>query len=300
MTEILKTKANISFSASGIDLFQLCEARYDMKENQNKVLPMIQKSKSLDLGTLAHEGLEVYFNGIKNGIHYNDRMQATLMKIRQVSSDPEHSNADPDEVNKILTAVEESCDLWRAEDENLIVHAVETPFDYVLYEDDYVRIIISGKIDLLCDILPLGRNAGYPNIPFDHKTYGREFPTYRLSNQFTNYVIATDSNYLIVNKIGLQKSLKPVEKHKRIPLSFDPLIKQQWKENIINMILEQYLGCVTSGNWKMNFTSCYKFNRLCEYYEVCDSSGPEAKAFKLENNYVEGKPWDKYKKEAEV
>lgn len=287
-------------SASGIDLFQLCEARYDMRQNQNKILPMIQKASSLDKGTLAHEGLEVYFNMLKAGAHYNDRMQATLMKIREVSSNPEISNADTDEINSILIAVEESCDFWRAEDDNLIIHAVEAPFDYVLYEDEYVRIVISGKIDLLCDIPAIGRSAGYNNIPFDHKTYGREFPTYRLSNQFTNYVIATNSNYLIVNKIGLQKKLKAAEKHKRIPLSFDPLIKQQWKDNIIKMVLEQYLTCVTTGNWKMNFTSCFKFNRLCEYYEVCDSSGDDAKKFKLENNYIEGKPWDKYKREAEV
>lgn len=249
------------------------------------------------MGTLAHEGLEVYFNGIKKGIHYNDRMQATLMKIREVGSDPENSNANPDDVNLVLNAVEESCDLWRAEDENLIIHAVESPFDYLLYEDEYVRIIISGKIDLLCDIPPLGRNAGYSNIPFDHKTYGREFPTYRLSNQFTNYVIATDSNYLIVNKIGLQKTLKPEEKHKRIPLSYDPLVKQQWKDNIIAMVLQEYVTCVTENKWTMNFTSCYKFNRLCEYYEVCDSSGEDAKLFKLSNNYIEAEPYDKYKKE---
>jgi hypothetical protein len=293
------SKANIVFSASNIDLFQLCQARYDMRVNQNKELPILQKSRSLDMGGLAHEGLEVYFNQLKQGIHYNDRMQACLMKIREKSSDPETSNVNPEEINILLNAVEESCDLWRAEDENLIIHAVETPFDYVLFEDEYVRIIISGKIDLLCDIPPLARNSGFPNVPFDHKTYGREFPTYRLSNQFINYANACNSNYLIVNKIGLQKTLKPVEKHKRIPLSFDPLIIQQWKDNIISMILNQYMTCVTTGEWSMNFTSCFKFNRLCEFYEVCDSSGKDAKLFKLEHNFVEGKPWDKYKKEAE-
>jgi hypothetical protein len=44
----------------------------------------------------------------------------------------------------------------------------------------------------------------------------------------------------------------------------------------------------------MNETSCNKYNRLCEFHEVCDSSGNEAKIYKLEQLFVEKDPWDKY------
>lgn len=292
-------KANIVISATNIDLFQLCEARFNYRVNLKKVLPIIQKSKSLDLGGLAHQGLEVYYNMLKEEKHYNDRVHAALMKMRESSSNVETSNSDETEVAYLLSVIEQNLDYWRSEDEQLRILSVEAPFDYILYEDDSVRIIISGKIDLLVDILGLGRNSGYENIPFDHKTYSRDFPTYRLSNQFSNYCVATGSNYLIVNKIGLQKTLKAEEKFKRIPLSYDPIILQEWKDNIIKMILGRYLHCVAENEWVMNFTSCFKFNRLCEYHAVCDSSGEDAKNFKLEANYINSKPWNKYKESEE-
>lgn len=297
--ENIAGKVNIVLSASSIDLFQLCKARFNYRTNLKRVLPIIQKSKSLDLGTLAHVGLEHYYKDMQKGIHYSDRMQHALMKVREAASDPELSNAESEDIDLILRTVEQSCDYWRAEDEQMEILEVEAPFDYILFEDETIRIIISGKIDLLVNIVGVGRSASYTNLPFDHKTSKREFPIYRLSNQFINYCAATGSNYLIVNKLGLQKTLKPEEKYKRVPLSYDPLIIQQWKDNIVRMVLSEYLECVASGSWSMNFTSCYKFNRLCEYYEVCDSSGEDAKAFKLEANYVEAKPYNKYKESEE-
>lgn len=300
MTDIInQLKANIVLDATKIDLFQLCEARFNYRVNLNKTLPQSEKSRSLDLGGLGHEGLEVYYKLLREGIHYNDRMQALLMKIHEKAADPLNSNTDPEEIASLAKAIEESCDYWRAEDETLVILGVEEPFDYILFEDDYVRIIISGKIDLLVDVPKIGQNSGYTNLPFDHKTFSRSFPTYRLSNQFINYCAVTGSNYLIVNKIGLQKTLKPNEKYLRIPLSYDPEIIQQWKDNIVAMVLGQYLRCVSENTWTMNFTSCYKFNKLCEYYEVCDASGQEAKVWKLESNYVEGRAWDKYGKDKE-
>src|SRR6266853_4095492 len=159
MTDIIKpAKLNIVLDASKIDLFETCPARYNFRHNHNKGLPMINKAKALDLGTLAHEGLGVYFKLLGENVHYDDRMKACLMKIREISSNPDESNSEPEEVSRLMRAVEESCDFWRSEDENsLEILATEQPFAYVLYEDDTVRIIISGKIDLLVNFKGIGR-----------------------------------------------------------------------------------------------------------------------------------------------
>ena len=287
------SKANIVLDASKIDLFETCPARYNFRHNLNKTLPIAQKAKSLDFGSLAHVGLEVYFNLLKEGINYSERCEAAKMKIREVSSDPNISNSEPEEVDIILNSVEQSCDYWRAEDENsLEILAVEQAFAYVLYEDEHVRIIISGKIDLLVNKRGIGREASYDNLPIDHKTFSRESMTLRKSNQFINYAAACGSNYLVINKIGLQKTLKAEDKFKRLPLSYDPLYIQEWKDNLTKLILNEYLGCVASESWPEKPTSCNKFNRLCEYYDICDSSGKEAKLFKLESNYITVKPFD--------
>lgn len=285
-------KVNIIVDASKIDLFETCPFRFNVRHNLNLSLPIIHKNRSLDIGGLAHEGLERYYLGLVAGADYADRMQACLQKIRELGSDASVSNIDPEELTHLLNCVEESCDFWRHEDEHLEILAVEQAFAYVLYEDEFVRIIISGKIDLLVNKHGIGREATYRNLPYDHKTYQRDFPVLRTSNQFINYANACESNFLIVNRIGLQKSLKPEEKYKRLILSYDPIFIQEWKDNLTAMMLNEFMECVRTGDWVRKFTSCFKFNRLCEYHAVCDSSGAEAKAFKLANDYVKAEDWD--------
>jgi hypothetical protein len=286
-------KVNIILDASKIDLFETCPARYNFRHNHNRGLSIVHKAKALDLGTLAHEGLGVYFSMLASGEHYNDRMQACLMKIREVNSNPDESNSEPEDVLIICSAVEQSCDYWRAEDENCLeILTVETPFAYELFSDDTVRIIISGKIDLLVNFRGIGRNASYERLPIDHKTFSRDSLLLRKSNQFINYCNAVESNYIVINRIGLQKTKSAEDKFKRIPLSYDPIYIADWKNNLTRMILNEYLICVAEDYWPEKPTSCNKFNRLCEYYNICDSSGQDAKDNKLENEYVLQTPWD--------
>ena len=101
----------------------------------------------------------------------------------------------------------------------------------------------------------------------------------------------------MINRIGLQdpnvkKPLSAEEKFKRLPLSYDPTYIADWKSNLTTMILQEYVTCVATDKWPEKPTSCNKFNRLCEYYSICDSSGQDSKDQKLENNYVEVAPWD--------
>lgn len=293
-------KTNIVFSASSLKLFKHCKKKFKYAHLMRKTVPVYEKPKPLDFGTLGHIGEESYFNDLAKGIHFNDRIHNALMKIKATASDATSSNVNIVEELPILeNAFSQSCEFWRFEDEHLEILAIETPFDYVLYEDDYIRIIISGKIDLLVNKPGMGGGASYTNLPYDHKFISRDFPSDRLDDQFINYTVPTGSNFLIVNKVGMQKTLKPEEKFKRIPLSYDPLIVQQWKDNTIETILNEYLNSVVKDSFPMNEGSCRKFGRLCEFYQVCDSSGEAAKKFKLESQYVDREKWDKYAEDGE-
>lgn len=297
-------RVNIILDMSMWDLFETCPWRYNVRHNMNRSVPVNQKAEALDGGSLAHEGLEVYYKGLQERLPYNDRMHNALMRMRAFSSDPDQCNLDSDDTKRVMGAVEESCDFWRFEDELMVIHEVERAFAYVLYEDEYVRIIITGKIDLLVDIPPLGRNSGYTMIPIDHKTYKKDFEVPRLSNQFMNYCVATGSKYLYVNRIGLHdpeaKKPKPTEeKMLRVPVAYDDGLLEQFKNNLKAGILNEYLRCVASGEWRMDFTSCFKFNRKCEVYEVCETSDPHDKLVKLEQQFILASPWDvtaKFKK----
>lgn len=294
-------KVNIVIDASQLDLFLLCEARYNYRYNMNLSRPVYEKSTGLDRGSIVHDGQEVYWGLLQKQVKYSERVEAALMKMREVASNPDVSNSSPEELNFYLSVMEQNWEYWRFEDETLEVLAVEQPFMYQLYEDDVIRLFLSGKIDVLVNKPALAGSAEYLNLPIDHKTFDRDSPISRLSNQFMNYAAVCQSNFLLVNRIGFHKldgkTPKPPEhKFKRVPLSYDPQLLQEWKDNVTMVLVDKLLPCLASGRWPMNFTSCLKFNRLCEYYEICESSGKEAKAFKIEGNYVKIAPWDVTKK----
>lgn len=264
-----------------MDTFMSCECKYNYRFNLNKVPPI--KAEPLDRGSIIHIGAESYFNGIMNGISYNQRIEQLTETIhKEWLLDSELSE---EKLRYITKCFIESCEVFRNRDEQMEILAVEQPFHYLLFNDDTMNLYMIGKIDLLVN------EPGYSKLPYDHKSYERSSPLDRKAMQFSNYAYACQSNYLMVNRVGLQTSIKPIEKHKRVPLSYDPLFLEQWKQNTV-AIAYRYLECHVSKQWPMNTTSCNKFNRMCEYDEVCNSSGIEAKTYKLEANFNTAEQWD--------
>ena len=272
-------KVNIVLDASMMDLYQLCEARFNYRHNLNRVA--VQKAKPLDRGSLVHTGLEAYYTHLKkDGYTFATRTMVDAVQLASADTD-----LDVDTSKRVIDVLHEYTAFWKQSDQNVEVIEVERAFSYILHEDEDVRIIMAGKIDLLIN------DDKYHHLPWDHKSYDRDYPTRRMTNQFCNYAIATNSNYLLVNKIGFQTSLAAKDKFKRIPLSYDPLFLEQWKKNTI-LWAHRYLESVATDTWPMNLTSCDKYNRLCEYYEVCDASGEEAKIYKLRADFKTGEVWD--------
>ncbi|SRR5258706_9833859 len=275
------SKVNIVMDMSMYDMFLLCAYRFRNRYKLN--LAASEKNDNLDRGILIHICCESYYESLASGAKYEFAANSALMKLKAAFAT--ESNLDNDEARQIFDTMEEYFDYWRVADQGFEILGVEEPFLYLLYEDDDVRIHLAGKIDLRV------RDNQYENLPYDHKSHKRTSPVNELSNQFKNYCLVSKSNYLIVNRIGLQKTLKPHEKFTRVPLSYDPLIFESWKKNVIANIFT-YLKCEAENFWPTNETSCDKFNRRCEYYEVCKSSGEEAKEFKLATQFIQIEPWD--------
>jgi len=277
------SKVNIVFDMSKYDLFRLCEARYNFRHNLNIGLAG-PKSDRLDRGSLVHIACEVYYQALKEHKPYDSAVNLALSKVREagvISTD-----LDTDTISRVVDVMEEYFDYWRVADQGYEIVAVEQPFMKLLYEDDNVRIYLAGKIDLVTT------DNKYVNMPVDHKSYDRSYNLGRMVNQFKCYCWATESNYLTVDKIGFQKTLKPHEKFLRPMLTYDPIYIEEWKENVIKVILNHYLPCVADNVWPMNETSCDKSNRQCEYYGICDSSGIPAKNWKISSEYVQQEVWD--------
>jgi hypothetical protein len=246
----------------------------------NKVT--VDRPKPLDTGTAFHLGLEAYYNALKEKAPFQEALDAALVATRISLSE---SDLSTQEGSRILEILEETTNRWKHQDINFEILAVESPFSYVLDETDEYRIVMIGKIDLLVNI------DSYENLPIDHKSYSRDFPITRMRNQFINYANACKSNFLLVNRIGTQTSVPVEKKMKRDMLSYDPLFIDQWKKNTVDWCL-QYYEYSRTQNWPMNFTSCDKFNRPCEYLDICNTSGEENKVYKLELNFNTAPKWD--------
>lgn len=273
-------KINIVLDATLLDAYCHCPCYFDYRHNKNKTTDIL--AKPLDQGSVMHHGLEAYYLGIKNQLKFESCLDNALKSIRVALTD---SDLTPPQGDRCLAVMEEYAIRWRIEDRGWVISAVEQPFSFVLYEDEIIRIIMIGKIDLLWS------NHKYTDLPMDHKTYERDFELSRISNQFTCYATATDSNYLVVNRVGFQTSIKPEIKHKRVPLSYDPTFKEQWKRNVIKWAYRYYDSC-TDNDWPMNSTSCFKYNRMCVYKDICETSGEENKIYKLNTNFKTSEPWD--------
>lgn len=274
-------KINITLDATSLDTFLSCPAKFNFRMNLSKVTPT--KAKPLDKGGLVHVGMEAYYKHLKEQAKFETCLDAGILATRtELATNSDLSTA---EGREVLSTIEQNIIFWRVADQSLQINAVESPFSYILYEDDTFRIIMIGKIDLLFS------DNRYENAPMDHKTYSHDFPVHRKTNQFLNYSYAVKSNFLFVNRIGFQTSLKAHEKFKRVPLSYDSAFHEQWRQNVIKWCM-RYYDCVESNDWPLNDTSCDKYNRLCEYYEVCDTSGDENKIYKLETNFKTDVPWD--------
>lgn len=265
---------------SQLDTFRLCERKYNNRYRRLKV--PAEKAKPLDRGTLVHLACESYYEDIKNQVNYYDAVTKALSAVRTAGID---TDLEVDDILRVIDVMEEYFDYWRTEDQKFQIVEVEKSFLYLLHETEDWKFFLSGKIDLIIN------DNHYTNLPIDHKSFDRSYPTGRMSNQFKNYVNALNSNYLLVNKIGFQKTVPVHEKFTRVPLSYDHLYLDQWKRNII-AVVNHYVDCLIEGYWPMNETSCDKFNRKCEYYEVCDSSGEEAAEHRLMTLYKDGEVWD--------
>lgn len=270
----------IALDATMLDTFLACPAKFNYRFNMNKSTAI--QAGPLDKGNLIHLGKENYYLGLKSGKSFNESLELAIEKFNLATVE---SDLDPSDITFLRKVLIENLTYWKDTDTNIEILEVEQSFAYELFVDEIIRITMIGKIDLLYRDRKLGV------IPQDTKTYSRDYPVYRRRNQFCNYVYATNSSYLIVDRVGLQVSLPPEKKHKRNPLSYDSIFLEQWKNNVVRWCYS-YLSCVESNSWPMNDTNCDKFGKMCEYNDVCDSSGVEAKIYKLNTQFKTTEKWD--------
>jgi hypothetical protein len=135
----------------------------------------------------------------------------------------------------------------------------------VLYEDDEIRILWKAKFDLIVDTNQIGI------VSTDHKTFKQRRDKSTLSNQFLGQCLLLKSRNVIVNKIGLQSSLKIEERLTREVVSFSADRLLEWQSEILPYYAYKYIQFTETGYWPPDYTHCDTMFGPCMFKPVCEA-----------------------------
>lgn len=296
----------LSFDSQILNSIQSCARKTQYSFIENLKPPV--KASPLEKGSLMHQMLEIYY-GIKgkciadNADWIEELCSIGLLSLNGAlpsvlnSMDWEHDrivklcvDAGQYYSTKISlpTEVSESIIYQFKEYTSFYQHdswhplAVEEVGSKVMYEDDDLKLIYNFKIDLVAE-------KGSIIAPWDHKTSSRREEPSSMSNQFIGYCYGLNMNYIVINKIGFQKTLKPSERFQRFSLPISNARIEEWIENTIKWgkVLHQALR---SNDWSMDLTSCDKYGG-CIYLPICESD-PSLRDRKKRQDFIVGDQWD--------
>jgi hypothetical protein len=207
-------------------------------------------------------------------------IEAVRVAVEYGRFDASKMAIDMDTVDFMIATFVEYCKYFQYDEWKPL--AVEQVGSKVLFEDELLKVIYNFKIDMIAE-------KGNLIAPWDHKTQSRRTEPTTLSNQFLGYLFGLDLQTIVVNVIGLQKSLKPQDKFQRFPMTVSTSRIKEWQDNSL-FYVAKLIESIDSDYWPMNFTSCDKYSG-CRYNKLCITS-PELREHKIDRDYVLQPKWD--------
>jgi len=229
-------------------------------------------------GSLLHHGLAKYYEGIKLGLPKGECKLRAMQRMHE--SIPE-LNIEAEAGNWLIQTIDQYCDFYK--NDSLVPIAIEQPFAKIIYEEPTLKIIYAGVIDLLIQDKEHRKAV-------DHKSETRHYDPSDLDNQFMGYTESIEGSWFMVNKIGLQKTLKPEQKFRRYVIRYEKPRLNEWLTNTVIYVKEM----LEREQFPMNLTSCEKF-KGCAFRSFCRSI-PAVRPLILEREYRVDEPWDPIKR----
>ena len=272
----------IALDSQKLDAIMSCGRLFDLNFNQN--YRPIATPDYLERGALIHDMLETYYKLRKHRARWsvnNKSYQDIVRSCTDVGRFKGNKMQLPiSEIEYTIDIFKQYANLWENDGWDNIL-SVERVASKVLYNSDDLVILYEGKIDL---VLKFSQT-----IAVDHKhSQSRRDPN-ELANQFKGYCWLLDTDTFVVNEIGFQKTVKPIEKFRRHTLKFTSEIIEEWRENVIYWA-NLALSWEKLKYYPPNYTSCDKFSG-CQYKEICKSQPGDYRAYKLAKDFRE-ESWD--------
>jgi hypothetical protein len=287
-------KKNVIMDATLLSSLMSCGRYHDIRFN-HRLISTHGKSNSLEVGSLIHKVFEVYYQHIIKGFPRQTAIGQALAagqlyvtgcphcSIDRPNSDAESKPTcghEVDEYPGVTNTPEDSAGFntgWRFalntceqyfdfyKNDAFIPLASESVRGEVLYEDDEIRVLWKAKFDLIIDTNQIGI------VSMDHKTFKQRREKSTLSNQFSGQCLLLKSRNVIVNKIGLQSSLKIQERLTREVVSYSADRLDEWQSQILPYYAYKYIDYSESGYWPPDYTHCDNMFGSCAYKQVCES-----------------------------
>lgn len=272
----------VAIDSQKLDGFCSCPYLYGQRFNRH--LKTNTPAIYLERGALIHKMLDVLYsmrkheqNWHRNQANYGTAVQAAVKAGRTLAL---KSNLDIGEVQKCVDTFTEYADYWENDSWNQII-GVEQIGSKVLHAASDLIVLYEVKMDL---VLKVSGQA----IAVDHKTASSKREPNSLANQFKGYCFFLESNNIIINEIGLQKTLPAKDKFRRHTLSYSDAQIQEWKENTIFWARE-ILRAEEHNKFPRNYTSCDKYSG-CDLKPLCGID-PELRSTK-EDQLYHVEQWD--------
>ena len=316
MDVITEPKKNVIMDATSLSSLMSCARFYDIRMN-HRLVSVRGKSNSLEVGTLIHKVFEVFYShmiqGFPRSVAIGNAMTAGQLYVTGCpycadgTNDNPTCKHEPAEYPGMTNTPEQSegfttgwrfalqtCEQYFEHYKNdaFIPLAAELVKGEVLYEDEEIRVLWKAKFDLLVDTNQIGI------VSMDHKTFKQRRDQTTLSNQFLGQCMLLKSRNVIVNKIGLQKTLDIKDRLTREVISYSANRLLEWQSEILPYYAYKYVQFMESGSWPPNFTHCENKYGMCPYKEVCEAdTGMRAEI--LQKNFITAPVWDPRNKENE-
>lgn len=270
--------------SSQLSDWNTCHYKYYLRYimNEGKGLTPIMREHSLDIGTVIHELLRVYyFLRKQGGIPHEKIVLSCIKRGRYFLGEKSDLSAEDSEF--VLSIFKEYCEYYR--NETWIPLEVELPFVRKCYEDENYIFLIQGKVDLIVKIPGLSET-----IIVDHKTRSRFRPESKLDNQKLIYSKFLGIDTFLINKIGLFKTKGSKEKFLRDdPISYSEDFIEEWFKEFV-FTLKEIIAYKKLSFFKRNPSSCDKWAG-CVYKPWCNEE-PERRNGLINMIYKIGEIWD--------
>lgn len=302
-------KKRIIIDATMLSSLMACPCSFDFNHNHQLQL-LTGKSNSLEVGSIVHKVLEVYYLNKIKGFSAAQCLAAGLtageLYVRgcpicskykgedkppcghQVNEYEGIKNTPIDSDSRFvgwrdaLNTCEQYFEFYK--NDYWVPLEVEVVKGKVLYEDDEISVLWKAKYDWIVDT-----NQGI--FPSDHKTHKQRRDTLSLNNQFMGQCLLLDTRSVIINKIGFQKTLKPEEKFTRVLMSYSIDRLLEWQSEILPHYAYQLLAYHEAGFFPRDFTQCETKFGNCKYVPICESD-PGMRVEVINMTYVKGNKWE--------